>query len=113
MPATTRHLLTDRADVLVETFAPDGFGEPVAETSLESSSVPCLVRPLNSEALTLQGRDASRRMSRLYFAARPFPEDDARSRLLRIGDRTYRPVDVHNLNSLDRLWQVDCELVTG
>lgn len=108
-----RHLLNRTATVLVESFEADAFNEPVASTTVEAEGLPCLVRPLSAEARADQGRDASTRMSRIYFDLAPFPEDDARTRLIVVDGRTYRPIDALDVNGMGRLWHVDAELVTG
>lgn len=102
-----------RCDILVEDLAVDAEGESAAEVALESVCVPCRVRPLSGEMLARQGRDATRRVVRIHFDAPPFPEDDARRRLIRVGGRTYRPIDALDMGSAGIEWRVDCELVTG
>lgn len=103
----------DTAEILVEEYTADGFGEPVATRVIERAGVPCQVRPLSAERLAMQGRDASRRMVRVNFLEEPFPVDDSRQRLVRVGGRVYRPVSALDLGSAGVEWRVDCELVTG
>ena len=103
----------ENAEIFVEDYGTDSFGEPVATNALEYVRVRCQVRPLSARQIADQGRDANKRMVRIYFFDRPFEEDDARSRLIRVGGRTYRPIDVLNRGSADTQWRLDCELVTG
>lgn len=108
-----RSHLVQLATIEKETYAVDSYGEQTATTTIEAAGLPCLVRPMNAEMKAEQGRDASRIMARIYFDERPFPIDEGRERLIRVDDRVWRPVEALDVNSMGRLWQVDCELVTG
>lgn len=105
----------ETCSIIIEEYAPDAYGEQVATEVLEAVDVPCQVRPLSAESLVKQGRDASMRMVQIDFLGPtpPFPEDDGRQRLIRIGSRTYRPMGTLNLGSADTQWRVDCVAVVG
>lgn len=104
----------ESADIYVEEFATDAYGEEAATRVLETPGLSCQVLPMTADRLGRQGRDASMRMVRILFASRPWPDSDrARVRLIVVGDRTYRPDGILDLASAGLRWRVDCELVTS
>lgn len=106
--------LDDAADVILQSYEADAYGEQVATETVVSPAVPCQVAEMTGEQIAEQGRDASKRMARLrFFDERPFPPDDATRYRLRVGDRVYAPVDLVDVGSRRRQWVATCELVTG
>lgn len=111
--ASTGTVAIVEADIYVEEFATDAYGEESATVVLESHAVACQVLPMSAEMSVRQGRDASTSMVRVVFAAKPFDPDDSRQRLIKVGTRTYRPIGCLDRGSAGARWRVDCELVTG
>lgn len=74
-------------------------------------AVPCLVRPLSA---ALQPRDDARRdvgAVRIYFASDPVPTGIGTRNRIVVDGATYQVTGSVNINKLDRIVQVDCEVV--
>jgi len=88
-----------------------------------ADGVPCLVRPMDSALMAFGGaRDDARRnviTARIYFGADPVPEGISTRHRITITSGTVSTQGVYavqgtiNPNSMDLIFQVDCERIRG
>ena len=75
-----------------------------------AADVPCLVRPLRAESKILQGRDAARVWTQLYFLTDPTVTREHR---ITVGSVRYSPETTLDLSQAGGLYRVDCTEIRG
>jgi|SRR5579859_1673217 len=82
-----------------------------------ASGIPCLARPMGTSLMAFgAARDDARRgvnTTRIYFAADPVPTGIGSRNRIVVDGATYAVQGSTNPNSMDRIFQVDCERITN
>jgi len=82
-----------------------------------ASGISCLVRPMGTSLMAFgSARDDARRgvnTTRIYFAADPAPTGIGSRNRIVVEGQTYAVQGSTNPNTMDRIFQVDCERITN